>query len=566
AGLAMIEADNLQQVKGKSILGIIDDPYRNAFKELNQNVFKGKPGKMEFEITGLKGTHRWLETHAVPLKDTVGKITSLLAVTRDITESKRAEQDLLELTTRLQLATSSAKIGIFDWDIPKNKLIWDENMYRIFGVSPDKFSGAFEAWSDTVHPDDIQNGLAEVQAAIDGTKDFHTFFRILWKNKEVRYVEGQATILRDAEGKATRMIGVNRDITEQNKAEEAIRESNERYEFINKATQDMIWEWDYLTKTGRWGDGIINTFGYSKDKLEYDENWLTEYVHPEDKERILKNIQDRIENKLQNCQNEYRFRCADGSYKYVFDRGYIIFDKNKKPFRMFGAITDITEKKRLERELATQLINQQKLITETTIQAQEKEKNELGRELHDNINQILATVKMYLGLVKSGKKFNEDLVGKSYEYVEEAMNEIRELSHSLVAPSLGETGLKECLLELAEDTNINNGLQVQVSVDEKYFEKETDKNKELVLYRIVQEQLNNILKYAQAREAVITLSTDQDNLILTVSDNGVGFNPSEKSKGIGLKNISSRVAFYSGVTNIISAPGKGCTLEVLIPL
>jgi PAS domain S-box-containing protein len=104
AGLAMIEADNLEQVKGRSILGIIDTPYREAFKKLTQNIFKGKSGKMEFEITGLKGTHRWLETHAVPLKNAEGKIISLLGVTRDITERKKAEDELKKYADELEIS------------------------------------------------------------------------------------------------------------------------------------------------------------------------------------------------------------------------------------------------------------------------------------------------------------------------------------------------------------------------------------------------------------------------------------------------------------------------------
>jgi two-component system sensor histidine kinase UhpB len=437
AGLAMIEADNLQQVKGKSVLRIIDAPYRNAFKELNQNVFKGKPGKMEFEITGLKGTHRWLETHAVPLKNTEGKIISLLGVTRDITERKIAEEKL--------------------------------------------------------------------------------------------------------------------------------RESNERYQFVNKATQDTIWEWNYLNKKGQWGEGIINTFGYSTDKLKYGENWLDEYVHPYDKEEVSRKLHTCIESGLENWQDEFRFRCADGTYKYVYDRGFILYDEQGKPNRMIGAMTDLTEQKRLERELAEQQIRQQKLITETTIQTQEKERNELGRELHDNINQILATVKMYLGMAKAKENIPIDLVGQSYEYVNEAMEEIRKLSHSLVAPSLGDIGLKEALQELADNINLFNDLEVQLLVDEKCYENDIDKNKELMIYRIVQEQLNNITKHAKANKVVITLKTDNDNLFLSVADNGVGFDSTQKSKGIGLKNISNRVEFYSGNLNIISAPGQGCTLEVYMP-
>ncbi len=353
---------------------------------------------------------------------------------------------------------------------------------------------------------------------------------------------------------------------ERKKATEKLRESNERFEFVNKATQDAIWEWDYLTHEGLWGKGFMKIFGYTEDKLKFDENWVNEFVHHGDKERILKNIQYHLEKGLQNWQEEYRFRCADGAYKEVFDRGYIIYDTTtKKPYRMIGAMTDLTEKKKLERQLAEQQLKEQKLITEATIQAQEKERNELGRELHDNINQILATVKMYLGMVKSDQVVNEDLVERSYEYVSEAMEEIRKLSHSLVAPSLGDIGLKEALEELIEDTNLLKGLQVRLIVDEKYAEKKIDKNKELMLYRIVQEQLNNITKYATAKNAAIIVKTENGNLLLSVADNGIGFDTTQKSKGIGLKNISNRVEFYSGNMNVISAPGKGCTLEVLIP-
>jgi signal transduction histidine kinase len=87
-----------------------------------------------------------------------------------------------------------------------------------------------------------------------------------------------------------------------------------------------------------------------------------------------------------------------------------------------------------------------------------------------------------------------------------------------------------------------------------------------MLYRIAQEQVNNIVKYAKASEATITLKTGPRNIMLSIADNGVGFDPSQKAKGIGLKNISSRVEFYSGKLNIRTAPGKGCTLEVSIPV
>jgi two-component system, NarL family, sensor histidine kinase UhpB len=346
---------------------------------------------------------------------------------------------------------------------------------------------------------------------------------------------------------------------------EKLRQSNERYEFVNKATLDTIWEWRYDTNTGFWGDGIVNTFGYTADEMQYDESWIHHFIHPDDRERVIAAIQKHIRLRNQNWQDEYRFRCADGSYKYVFDRGFILYDEKGNPYRMIGAMSDITDKRKLEKELAEQALAQQKLITEVTIQAQEKERNELGKELHDNINQVLATIKMFLGMSLENANAREDLTRRSIGNVNYAIEEIRKLSKSLVAPSLGDIGLADALQELVEEINLAKKVQVEL-VNEIESNVEIDKNRELMLYRIIQEQLNNVQKYAKAAKAVVSIGTKNNNLFLTVADDGVGFDPAAKARGIGLKNISSRVGFYSGTMKIISAPGKGCIIEIRIPL
>jgi signal transduction histidine kinase len=212
------------------------------------------------------------------------------------------------------------------------------------------------------------------------------------------------------------------------------------------------------------------------------------------------------------------------------------------------------------------LVNKLKAITETTFQAQEKERNELGKELHNNINQILVTVKMYLGMAKANENIPLDLVNQCYEYVNEAMEEIRKLSHLLVAPSLGNMSLQEAVQELVEDANLLYGPYVQLLVDEKYQTQIRDKNKELMFYRIVQELLNNIIKHAKANKVVISLKTDEEKFYLSVMDDGAGFDSMQKKNDIGLKNISNRVEFYSGSININSAPGQGCMLEIHMPV
>ncbi|MEO8822896.1 MAG: response regulator [Ginsengibacter sp.] len=224
------------------------------------------------------------------------------------------------------------------------------------------------------------------------------------------------------------------------------------------------------------------------------------------------------------------------------------------------------ERKKTMDELAEQKINKQKLITETTLSVQEKEKTELGRELHDNIGQILATVKIYLSMLRSGTPSEEDLIEKSYEYVNYAIDELRSVSHSLVAPSLNGHSLKKVLAELVDDINSFHRLYIQLNIDEKLNEIDIDHNKELMIYRILQEQLSNIIKHANADAVSILLKIEDDNLLLIISDDGDGFDTSVTSDGIGLKNIKSRVDHYSGSINIISAPGEGCTIEISVAL
>lgn len=339
--------------------------------------------------------------------------------------------------------------------------------------------------------------------------------------------------------------------------------SNERFKLINKATLDTTWDLNFENNIGQWGEGIIRTFGYSEENLVFNFEIWKKWIHPDDSGRVIKNLDYHLKNQLKNWQDEYRYKAADGSYKDVFSRGYLLFDHLGKASRMFGSTTDITERKKLEKELADQQLNQQKLITETTILAQEKERNEIGKELHDNINQILATVKLYHGMMRSNKNDPELLV-KASEYVNDAIEEIRKLSKSLVSPTLGNITLKDALSDLVDEINKTHALIVKLNYDVEEG-KIIGSKKELMIYRVVQEQINNILKHAEAENATIELESKGSNLLLTISDDGIGFDTSERAKGIGLQNIRSRVEFYSGKLDIISLPGEGCKFKITIP-
>ena len=242
---------------------------------------------------------------------------------------------------------------------------------------------------------------------------------------------------------------------------------------------------------------------------------------------------------------------------------YILKDRLE---RLPNAVQNALDRRRTEEELVRQRDRQQKLVMETSIQVQEREREEIGKELHDNINQILAAAKLYLEIaIKDDDDSRLEAMEKSQQNLTLAMEEIRKLSQSLVAPSVGGLGLDQALRKLLENFPVGESLEVDLDTSG-YTEDISNDDIKLTCYRIAQVQLNNIVKHARASKASILLDRVADRLVMTIRDDGVGFNTSGKTAGIGLRNIRNRVGFYNGVVLIDSEPGRGCTLTVSIPI
>lgn len=344
---------------------------------------------------------------------------------------------------------------------------------------------------------------------------------------------------------------------------EEVMSINRQYELIGDITNDVIWKWDIEAQTLVYGKKSFLGYG-SEDILNTLEWWLDK-IHSEDLEQVKHSICDVLEKNAANLQVEFRFRTAAGHYEYLYSRGALLAAQNDDSRQMVGAIMNITERKKLQDELLKTQVNFQRQVTEAVLLGQEKQKEEIGRELHDNINQILASVKLFIETAISNPQIKEDLLVMSKENIVHAIDEIRKLSHSLVPPSLGDNGLIGALEELIAELEAIGLFTVSLAVDN-FDEAALDDTKKLMLYRIVQEQTSNIIKYAGAGEVGVSVKMADKTLCLSVSDNGVGFDTTKKAKGIGLKNIASRVTYYCGEVQLSSSPGKGTRLEVAIPL
>lgn len=262
-------------------------------------------------------------------------------------------------------------------------------------------------------------------------------------------------------------------------------------------------------------------------------------------------------------QGKVLFTRKDMQQFYLLATVTFARDEKKQPVGLIATVKDITVEELTNEAVRKSKLEQQKEINRLMIKTQENERNELGRELHDNINQILAAVKLQLEYSLDNYDEEKNTVERCKNNIEEVIREIRNLSHRLVLPRFAETSLSSEIQK-----TIDNILQHQpvyldlLGLNERFI---PDNIKETV-YRIIQEQITNIIRHAKAKKAVIKLNNTDTTLFLSIEDNGIGFNQAQSRNGVGITNILNRVETYSGSTRIIAAPGKGCRLEVTIPL
>ena len=185
------------------------------------------------------GTGKAVEYWAKPLVFANGSVGSIVTFV-DITARKQAATALLKAKERIKAAADAGIIGIWDWDVPNNKLIWDEVMFSLYGVKDSDFGGAFEAWSATVHPDDKAMAEGEIQAALRGERDYAPAFRVIWPDGSIHFIKAASKTTFDETGKPLRMIGVNYDLTKQNEAEQELRQAKLEADVANRAKSEFL--------------------------------------------------------------------------------------------------------------------------------------------------------------------------------------------------------------------------------------------------------------------------------------------------------------------------------------
>jgi len=306
--------------------------------------------------------------------------------------------------------------------------------------------------------------------------------------------------------------------------------------------------------------------------LECDEatvigiNWFDTFLPEVEQERMRPLFLSLLQSSIAPVEEyENVLRTARGNLRVIkwHNTTVIRNDGGHDMLICFGE--DQTEKKALLEQLSRQQESRRKQLLSAAIDAQEKVRAELAHELHDNVNQILTTCFLLLNQEQSSGGAS-GLVDRTAQYLKQAISEIRNISHRLNPLQLGEIGLIRSVEDLVGSLKDVGDFAIDARLEDPEGMLQGQPSLSLTLFRIIQEQLNNVVKYAKATEVVLRLTAAASFVELEIGDNGVGFNPDTVNKGLGLRSIYSRVELLDGKVYLDTAPGQGCLLSVFLPV
>jgi PAS domain S-box-containing protein len=472
----------------------------------------------------------------------------------------------MKIKTQLyQFVTEVTNDSLWEWDLQTGEIFWiDGGHKRLFGYQIENALIPQSFWESCLHPEDRSRVISKLNNTLSEGSGFVWEDEYRFKKFEggYAYVHDRGHIIYDEDNKPSRMIGATQDITSRKLTEIKLLESEQKLALIARQTANALIITDADEKITWVNSAFTRMTEYEPEEVL----GRTPGSFLQGKETDPSTIQyldQKIKNKLPFDCDIINYSKSGRKY-WMHVHGQPLLDKNGKFEQFFSIRTDITEKVLLELKLAEERQTRQREITDAVLTAQENERAEIGKEMHDNLGQILSVAKLYLQMAKTHDENKDAYLDKSCSYIENVIEEIRRISKTLIMPALHIIGMINSIKNLIADLTATQPMKIEFH-DEGIDEEELSEKIQMTILRIVQEQLNNILKHAKGTQAVICLKRQENQIILLISDNGRGCDVQKQNNGVGLINIRSRVELFHGTVDILSKPGYGYELKVVLP-
>ena len=288
----------------------------------------------------------------------------MAGIAEEITDRKRAEELLKQTADRLMLATRAGVVGVWDWDTSSDVMVWDEQMFRLYGIAPGQFRHSAADWKSGLHPKDRERAVEACNAALRGESNFDTEFRVVWPDGSVHWIRALALVERSAHGKPERMVGTNWDITAEKQAQELLKQTMDRLKLAASAGGAGIWFDDRVNGGGNWDEQMHRLYGTTKDKfVPGPEAWLA-LVHPEDRDLEKEHMSAALRGE-KDLDSQFRIVRPDGTIRHIRANALVRWDAAGNPTEIVGTNRDITS----EKEAAAALMESNRRLQEETERA-----------------------------------------------------------------------------------------------------------------------------------------------------------------------------------------------------
>ncbi|HVH50063.1 MAG TPA: PAS domain S-box protein [Candidatus Bathyarchaeia archaeon] len=497
-------------------------------------------------------------THEIAWDEEVIAQLSVVASVFASAHGKKAAVDAgkaSELKFRHLFEDSPLGIALLDPD--GQILMSNEPLAKLLGYSREELK--LKSITDVAHPEEVAQTWLQMQEVIVRARGTtQTEKRFLRRNGSVLW--GKMTLsLAGAEAEdGPYLLAMIEDVTETNLAREQLDRFTRLLTLALEASRTTVWEYDPLTGMISWLDrNKLRAAGDQEPATDLFSNVLSQ-VFPEDRDK-LRGYAETILQTGGAFSTEFRVIARDGRTRWMLVKGESLRRAREESPRILGVTVDVSEVKRAQFQLEQ--------LAKRLMEAQEEERKRISRELHDDIGQRVALLAIELDIVRQ-KLAGEGELRERIELLQASTSELGTdlhlLSHALHSSKLKHLGLNAALRELCGRIGNSQGLAIELNcADEANLVMEDEA---LVLYRVAQEALNNVLRHSKASKASIALEYSESHAKLTISDNGHGFNPAASSDGIGLVGMRERVRAVRGEFRVLSAPESGTEIHASVPL
>jgi PAS domain S-box-containing protein len=566
AGLRLFGASDAAQMLGRSLLDHVHPDQRRGLEgQLAPRPVADRGGPIEQRILRTDGTIADVEIEAAHFADWSG--SRVRVTVRDIEARKQREAQLRENEERLQLAFAGAQEGVWDWNLETNAVFYSPRWKQMLGYADDEIPPTIHAWEHLLHPEDKRRAEALSEAVRRGAPTYQEEFRL--RHKDGHYIivlTRGLPIRRDDDGRVVRIVGTHLDITERKRTELALRESEERLALAFAGAQEGIWDWNLETNAVVYSSRWKQMLGYGDDEIEPHISAWERLVHPDDKP-AADAAHDSVTRFGQlTYESEFRLRHRDGHYVHVLSRGFPVRrDAGGPVIRIVGTHFDLTERRKRESERA-----RNDLLAHLVF-VQEDERRRIARDMHDQFGENLTALSLRIGLLKEACARDAELArhaGALEAIAQRLDQDVDQLVWQLRPTALDDLGLRAALANYTQEWSHRSKVAVELHTSG-LLDERLAPEVETALYRIAQEALNNVAKHSQAARVEVILERRADCVLLILEDDGVGFEPVERTGppgGFGLVGMQERAALVGASLEIDSTPGKGTSILVRMPM